>query len=113
MDRLNINNEKSSVKHSSITLDKKYENIRTEAMQAGILLKETDEKIDEIIHDGNMIKSYANDIRLKALKFYQNLIQSEKFIRYCRLIFISLIIILIIIFFGNFFLSKEKGMNNL
>lgn len=106
MDKLNINAGKSSNLHLSILLDKKYENIRTEAINAGILLKETDEKIDEIINDGHTIKSHAYDIRSNALRFYQNLIQSEKLIRYCQLIFIFIIIIFI--FFLVVFIVKRN-----
>ncbi len=96
MERLNITTGKSPV---SVLLDKKYENIRTEAIQSGILIREIDEKIDEIITDGHRIKSHAYDIRSNALKFYQNLIQSEKILRYCLLIFIIIVIIIIAIIF--------------
>lgn len=107
VERLNINViGKSPDKHSSILLDKKYENIRTEAIHAGILLRETDEKIEDIINDGHMIKSHAHNIRSNALRFYQNLIQSEKLIRYCQLIFIIIIVIIVLFFIGKVFLGK-------
>jgi len=109
VDRLNINAAgKSSATHSSILLDKKYDNIRTEAINAGILLKETDEKIDEIINDGHTIKAHAHNIRVNALRFYQNLIQSEKIIRYCQLIFIIIIITFLIVFIGKIFIGKRN-----
>ena len=79
MDKLNTNIGKpSSNINSSILLDRKYNEIQNEAINAGILLMETGDKIDEIIYDGKIIKSHAHNIRSNALKFYQNLIQSEK-----------------------------------
>jgi len=109
VDRLNINAAgKSPAIHSSILLDKKYDNIRTEAINAGILLKETDEKIDEIINDGYSIKVHAHNVRTNALRFYQNLIQSEKVIRYCQLIFIIIIITFVIVFIGKIFIEKRN-----
>jgi len=106
VDKLHIHAEKSSATHSSILLDKKYDNIRIEALNAGILLKETDEKINEIINDGHIIKSHAYDVRTNALKFYQNLIQSKKLIHYCQLIFIIIIITILIIFIGKIFINN-------
>ncbi len=103
MDSLNIQTGKSPVIHSSILLDKTYDEIRTEAINAGILLKETDEKVDEIINDGHIIKSHAYNVRANALRFYRNLIQSEKIIRYCQVIFIIFILIIVIIFVGKIF----------
>ncbi len=108
MDKLNIHAGKSSATHSSILLDKKYDNIRIEALNAGILLKETDEKINEIINDGHIIKSHAYDVRTNALKFYQNLIQSKKLICYCQLIFIIIIITFLIVFIGKIFIGKRN-----
>ncbi len=108
VDRLNINAGISPATHSSILLDKKYDNIRTEAINAGILLKETDEKIDEIINDGHSIKVHAHNVRTNALRFYQNLIQSEKVIRYCQLIFIIIIITFLIVFIGKIFIGKRN-----
>jgi hypothetical protein len=93
---------------ASILLDKKYENIRTEAIHSGILLKQIDEKIDEIITDGHTIKSHAYDIQSNARKFYQNLIRSEKFLRYCLLIFIIFMIMIAMIFIGKFFVRKSN-----
>ncbi|CAF3570808.1 unnamed protein product [Adineta steineri] len=106
MDRLNIITGDSPIIHSTILLDKKYHDIRNEAINAGILLKETDEKVDEIIKDGFLIKSHAHNIQSNALRFYRNLIQSEKLIQFCQFIFIIIIISLTIIFIGKFFLSK-------
>ncbi|CAF2432910.1 unnamed protein product [Rotaria sp. Silwood2] len=94
---------------SSILLDKKYDDIRIEAINAGIILKETNEKIDEIINDGHTIKSYAHDIRSNALQFYQNLIQSKKLIRYCQLVFLLIIITIMSIFIGKIFTRKKNS----
>jgi hypothetical protein len=107
VDRLNIKTGESPGIHSSIILDKKYDQIRAEALHAGILLKETHEKVDEIITDGQIIESHAHDVRSNALRFYQNLIRSEKLIRYCQVIFIMVIIFIGIIFIGNFFVRKK------
>lgn len=107
MERLNVHVAgKSPATYSSLALDNKYENIRTEAIHAGILLRETDEKVEEIINDGQMIKSHAHDLRSNAFKFYQNLIQSEKIIRYCQLIFLILILIIAIFFIGKVFVRR-------
>ncbi|CAF2595921.1 unnamed protein product [Rotaria sp. Silwood2] len=95
--------------NSSILLDKKYDDIRIEAINAGIILKETNEKIDEIINDGHTIKSYAHDIRSNALQFYQNLIQSKKLIRYCQLVFLLIIITIMSIFIGKIFTRKKNS----
>jgi hypothetical protein len=103
VDRVNNKAGKTPVTHSSVLLDNKYDQIRTEAINAGILLKETDEKVDEIINDGQIIKSHAHDVRSNAIRFYQNLIQSEKIIRYCQVIFIIFIIIIVIVFIGRIF----------
>jgi len=108
VDRLNIKAGKSPAVDSSILLDKTYDDIRIEAINAGIILKETNEKVDEIINDGHLIKSHAYDVRSNALRFYQNLMQSEKLIRYCQWIFIITIIIIAIIFIGKFFISKKN-----
>jgi hypothetical protein len=108
VDRLNTNAGSFPATHSSILLDKKYDHIRTEAINAGILLKETDEKVDEIINNGHTIKAHAHDVRSNALKFYQNLIQSEKIVRYCQLIFIILIITFVIVFIGKVFIGKRN-----
>ncbi|CAF0776289.1 unnamed protein product [Rotaria sordida] len=109
VDKLNIKTGHSPVIDSSILLDKKYDNIRIEAINAGIILKETNEKIDEIINDGHIIKSHAYDIRSNALRFYENLIQSKKFIQYCQLIFILIIITIMSIFIGKFFTRKKNS----
>ena len=104
VDRSNVKTENSSnIAHSSILLEKKYDEIRTEAIKAGILLKETNEKVDEIINDGHIIKSHAYGVRINALRFYQSLTQSGKINRYCQLVFIIIIITVSIIFIGKFF----------
>ena len=104
VDQLNNNAGKTS----AILLDTKYDNIRKEAINAGILLKETDEKIDEIINDGQLIKSHALDVRTNALKFYRNLIRSEKIRRFCQLMFILIICIILLIFLGKMFTRKTN-----
>ena len=86
--------ERSTRAHSSISVDNKYKEIRNEALNAGILLKETDEQIDEIIYDGLKIKSHAYDIRSNALRFYRNLIQSERMIQFCQWTFVVIVITL-------------------
>ncbi|CAF3970561.1 unnamed protein product [Rotaria magnacalcarata] len=108
VDRSNIKTGSSPAIHSEILLDEKYDAIRIEAINAGILLKETDEKIDELIHDARMIKSHGRDIRSNALRFYQNLIQSRKIIRFCQLIYILISIIIIIILIGKTFSGKRN-----
>ena len=103
MERLNF----ATGKYPEASLiDKKYENIRTEAIHSGILLKETDEKIDEIINDGHTIKSHAYDIQSNVRRFYQNLIRSEKLLRYCLFVFIIIIIMIAMIIIGKFFMRK-------
>ncbi len=108
MDRLNIHDGKSPTTYSAILLDRKYDYIRTEAMNAGILLKEIDENVEEIIHDGNIIQSHAQDVRTNAGRFYRNLMQSEKLVRYCQWIFVVVVITLVIIFIGKVFIGKRN-----
>lgn len=92
-------------KLSTVPLDTKYENIRSEAIQAGLILKETDEKIDEIIYDSHLVKSHAQDIRMNVIKFYRNLMKSERLKCLCQIIFICLICLIVIIFIGK---SKKQ-----
>ena len=87
--------EKSPATYSTNLLDKKYENIRTEAIHANILLKATDEKVDEMINDGHTIQSHAQSVQANALRFYRNLIRSVKLIRYCQFIFLIVIVTVI------------------
>ena len=107
VERLNINVvDRSPATYSAVLLDNKYENIRAEAIHAGILLKETDEKLDEIINDGHTIKSLAQNIQSNAFRFYQNLIRSEKFIRCCQFVFLIAIIMIVIGLIGKFVFGK-------
>ena len=85
----------------SSSLDRTYDDIRSEAVHAGVLLKETDEKIDELIHNGRTIRSHANAIQTQTLSFYRRLIRSENIARYCHVIVITLIIILAVVFIGR------------
>lgn len=92
----------------SIFLDNKYKDIQHEALNAGILLRETDEQIDEIISDGLKIKSHAYNIRSNALRFYRNLIQSERMIRICQWTFVVIVFALIFCFILKSFLRQTK-----
>lgn len=93
--------------HTSTLLDKKYHEIQIEAINAGILLRETDEKLDDIIDDGRMIKSYSHDIRTNALLLYRNMIQSKKIL--CQILFIVIVTIVIFIVIGRIFTHKNKS----
>ncbi len=108
MERLHINVGKSPTTQTSILLDEKYDSIRSEAINAGILLKETDEKVDEMINDGQRITSHAQDVRANALRFVRNLMQSEKLVFYCQLIFIVTIVIIAILFIGKVFIGRRN-----
>ena len=102
MEQLNVSVVgKSPAIYSTNLLDEKYENIRTEAIHAGILLRETDEKVEEMINDGRTIQSHAQNVQSNALRFYRSLIRSEKLIRYCQFIFLITIITVIVFLIGK------------
>lgn len=85
----------------SDALDQTYNDIRNEAVHAGVLLKATDEKIDELILNGQTIRSHANAIQAQTISFYRRLIRSENIARYCHVLTITLIIILAVVFIGK------------
>lgn len=103
MERLNVNVIDRS---SAVLLDNKYENIRAEAIHAGILLKETDEKLDEIINDGHKIQSLAQNIQSNAARFYQNLIRSERLIRCCQVVSLIAMMTIVVGLIGKIVFGK-------
>ena len=85
----------------SILLDEKYDQIQNEAIQAGILLKKTDEKIEQIIDENRKIQAHTDDVKTNAVRFYRNLVQSERMCRFYLLIIgLFLFFGLIIVFTG-------------
>lgn len=110
MDKFYITTGKSPATYSSILLDKKYEDIRKEATNAGILLKETDEKIDEIIKDGTIIKSHAHDVQAYALRLYEHIIRSDKILRYFLILFLIIVIMMVIFFLAKLYISSKKSI---
>lgn len=110
MEQLHVNVVgKSPATYSTNLLDKKYENIRTEAVHASILLKETDEKANEIINDGHTIQSHAQSVQANALRFYRKLIRSEKLIRYCQFIFLIVIVTVVVFLIVKSLFRKQHS----
>ena len=107
MEQLNVNIiGNSPATYATNLLDKKYENIRTEAIHAGILLRETDEKVEGMINDGHTIQSHAQNLQSNALKLYRRLIRSEKLIRFCQFVFLIAIIIMVVFLIGKFLFRR-------
>ncbi|CAF1675599.1 unnamed protein product, partial [Didymodactylos carnosus] len=75
---------------SPAILDRKYQAIRNEALKSGILLKETDEKVEEVITNTHILNAKANAVRTGAFAIHSNLLKSDKLAKLCQLSLILL-----------------------
>lgn len=100
-DRIDVSIGQKSIPHVPGSFDEKYHQIRSEAHHAGVLLRETDEKIDDIITNSRTIGFHAHDVRSNALRLYRYLKQSERLLRCCQWMFILVIMIVLVVLVGK------------